>query len=33
MKWFRSKLKHGTRLALLALAMQFVMGFGHFHGV
>ena len=33
MKWFRSNIKHGTRLALLALALQFVMGFGHFHGV
>jgi hypothetical protein len=33
MKWFRSNIKHGSRLALLALALQFVMGFGHFHGV
>jgi hypothetical protein len=33
MKWFRSNIKHGTRLAFLALALQFVMGFGHFHGV
>jgi uncharacterized iron-regulated membrane protein len=33
MKWLRSNIKHGTRLALLALAVQFVMGFGHFHGV
>lgn len=32
MKWFRSKLKHGSRLALLALAIQFVMSFGHHHG-
>jgi hypothetical protein len=32
-KWFRSNIKHGTQLALLALAVQFVMGFGHFHGV
>lgn len=31
-EWFRSNIKHGTRLALLALlpALQFVMGFGHF---
>ena len=33
MKWFRSNIKHGSRLALLALAMQFVLSFGHFHGV
>jgi hypothetical protein len=33
MKWFRSNIKHGSRLALLALAVQFVFAFGHFHGV
>jgi hypothetical protein len=33
MKWFRSNIKHGSRLALLALAIQFVLSFGHFHGV
>ena len=33
MKWFRSNIKTGSRLALLALAVQFLMGFGHFHGV
>jgi hypothetical protein len=32
MKWFRSHIKHGSRLALLALAVQFVLSFGHFHG-
>ena len=32
MKWFRSNIKHGTRLALLALAVQFALSFGHFHG-
>ncbi len=32
MKWFRSNLKHGSRLALFALAVQFVLAFGHFHG-
>jgi Protein of unknown function (DUF2946) len=32
MKWFRSNIKHGSRLALLALAIQFVLSFGHFHG-
>ena len=29
--WFRKYLKHGSRLALFALAMQFVLSFGHFH--
>jgi hypothetical protein len=33
MKWFRSQIKHGSRLALLALAIQFVLSFGHFHGI
>jgi hypothetical protein len=33
MKWFRSNVKQGTRLALLALAVQFALSFGHFHGV
>ena len=33
MKWFRSNIRHGSRLALLALAIQFVLSFGHFHGV
>ncbi|MCO5130756.1 MAG: DUF2946 family protein [Xanthobacteraceae bacterium] len=32
MKWFRSRIKAGTRLALLALAVQFVPSFGHVHG-
>jgi hypothetical protein len=31
MKWFRSNIKHGSRLALLALALQFALSFGHFH--
>jgi hypothetical protein len=31
MKWFRANIKHGSRLALLALAVQFVLAFGHFH--
>lgn len=31
MKWFRSRIRAGTRLALLALAVQFVLSFGHFH--
>jgi hypothetical protein len=33
MKWFRSNIKHGSRLALLALAIQSVLSFGHFHGI
>src|ERR1700722_8296190 len=33
MKWFRSNIKHGSRLALLALAVQLALSFGHFHGV
>ncbi len=33
MKWFRSNIKHGARLALFALAVQFVLSFGHFHAV
>ena len=33
MKWFRSNIKHGSRLALLALAIQFAASFGHFHGI
>jgi hypothetical protein len=33
MKWIRSNIRHGSRLALFALAVQFVLSFGHFHGV
>jgi hypothetical protein len=33
MKWVRSHIKQGARLALLALAIQFALSFGHFHGV
>jgi hypothetical protein len=33
MKWFRSNIKHGSRTALFALAVQFALSFGHFHGV
>lgn len=29
MKWFRSNIGRGVRLALLALAVQFVVSFGH----
>jgi hypothetical protein len=32
MKWFRSNLRLGSRLALFALAIQFLLSFGHFHG-
>ena len=31
-KWFRKHLKDGSRLALFALAIQFALSFGHFHG-
>jgi hypothetical protein len=33
MKWFRSNTRHGSRLALFSLAVQFVLAFGHFHAV
>ena len=33
MKWFRKHVKHGSRLALFALAIQFALSFGHFHAV
>jgi hypothetical protein len=32
MRWFRSNITLGSRLALLALAVQFLLSFGHFHG-
>ena len=32
MKWFRSNIRHGSRLALFALAIQVLLSFGHFHG-
>jgi hypothetical protein len=32
MKWFRSNVRLGSRLALVALAIQFLLSFGHFHG-
>jgi hypothetical protein len=32
MKWFRSNIRLGSRLALFALAIQFLLSFGHFHG-
>jgi hypothetical protein len=31
MKWFRNNLRHGSRLALFAFAIQFALSFGHFH--
>jgi hypothetical protein len=33
MRWFRSNIKHGSRIALFALAIQFAASFGHFHAV
>jgi Protein of unknown function (DUF2946) len=32
MKWFRSNIRHGARLALFALLVQFALSFGHVHG-
>ena len=32
MKWFRSNIGNGARLALLALLVQFALSFGHVHG-
>lgn len=32
MRWFRRHAKQGSRLALVALAIQFALSFGHFHG-
>ena len=31
MKWFRSNIRRGSRLALFALVVQFLLSFGHFH--
>ena len=31
MKWLRRHIKTGSRLALFALTLQFVLSFGHFH--
>src|SRR5690242_15937141 len=31
MKWFRSNVRHGARLALFALLVQFALSFGHSH--
>jgi hypothetical protein len=31
MKWLRSNIRHGSRLALFALVIQFALSFGHFH--
>lgn len=33
MKWFRSNIRRGSQVALFALAIQFVLSFGHFHGI
>ena len=32
MKWFRSNIRTGARLALLALLVQLALSFGHVHG-
>jgi hypothetical protein len=31
MNWFRKHLKLGSRLALMALVLQFALSFGHYH--
>ena len=31
MKWFRSKIRHGARLAIFAMLVQFALTFGHSH--
>jgi hypothetical protein len=31
MNWFRSNIRFGSRLAIFALAIQFLLSFGHFH--
>jgi hypothetical protein len=33
MTWFRSNIKRLSHVALFALAIQFALSFGHFHGV
>jgi hypothetical protein len=33
MKWFRQHIKTGSRLALVALAIQFALSFGHCHAL
>jgi hypothetical protein len=33
MNWFRSNIQYGSRLALVALAIQFALSFGHFHAI
>jgi hypothetical protein len=33
MMWFRSNIKRGSHAALFALAIQFVLSFGHFHPI
>jgi hypothetical protein len=33
MKWFRSNIKSGARLALFGLFVQFALSFGHFHAL
>ncbi|KAA0078457.1 DUF2946 family protein [Tardiphaga sp. P9-11] len=32
MKWFRTNIRHGAKLALFALAVQLILSFGHVHG-
>ncbi|WP_371421771.1 DUF2946 family protein [Tardiphaga sp.] len=32
MKWFRTNIRNGAKLALFALAVQLILSFGHVHG-
>jgi len=33
MKWLRSSIRRVSHIALFALAIQFALSFGHFHGI
>jgi hypothetical protein len=33
MKWFRSYIRHASRVALFALTIQLALSFGHFHPI
>ncbi len=33
MRWFRGNLRHGSWLALIALAVNFALSFGHIHAI
>jgi hypothetical protein len=33
MRWFRDNIRHGSRLALIALALNIALSFGHIHAI